>query len=135
MAQVGVDLCTLPNIDGFCHLVVCIDYFTEAKPIKDKTAVTVAQFFIRNDVSAWLLFRANQGREFVNEISAEIHTKTGVKQRITSAYHPQSNGLVERQNITIKNCLVKVCNENPATWPGIIDGILFAHRVSRHSST
>ena len=77
----------------------------------------------------------DQDREFVNEISAELHTKTGVKQRITSAYHPQSNGLVERQNRTIKNCLVKVCNENPATWPRIIDGILFAHRVSRHSST
>ena len=43
--------------------------------------------------------------------------------------------LVERQNRTIKNSLVKVLDANPTQWPYIIEGILFAHRVSRHSST
>ena len=110
---------------------LCVYYFTWAKPIKDKTARTVAQFLYEM-ICRYGCFSVqinDQGREFVNEISAELHTKTGVKQRITSAYHPQSNGR------TIKNCLVKVCNENPATWSRIIDGILFAHRLSRHSST
>ena len=48
-----------------------------------------------------------------------------------SIYHPQSNGLVERQ---IKNDIVKVLDEKTTDWPYIIEGILFAHRVSRHSS-
>ena len=49
MAQIGVDICNLPDVDGFKHLVVCIDYFSkwsEAKPLKDKSATSVACFFI-----------------------------------------------------------------------------------------
>ena len=50
-------------------------------------------------------------------------------------YHPQSNGLVERQNSTIKSALAKILNENPQEWPYVIQGVLFAHRVRRHKST
>ena len=58
----------------------------------------------------------------------------GTEQRITSAYHPQSNGLCERQNRTIKDSLVKVLGGNPCDWPNIVKGVLFAHRVSKHAS-
>ena len=77
----------------------------------------------------------DQGKEFVNEVSENLHEMTGTEQRITSAYHPQSNGLCERQNRTIKDSLVKVLEEKPKEWPNMIDGILFANRVSIHYST
>ena len=77
----------------------------------------------------------DQGKEFVNEVSENLHEMKGTEQRITSAYHPQSNGLCERQTRTIKDSLVKVLEEKPKEWPNIIDGILFAHRVSIHYST
>ena len=54
---------------------------------------------------------------------------------MTSAYHPQANGLVECQNRTIKNSLLKLLVDNHEMWPHIIERILFAHRVSRYSST
>ena len=60
---------------------------------------------------------------------------TGTEQRVTSAYHPQLNGLRERQNRTIKDSLVKILEENPKEWPSVIQGVLFAHRVSVHYST
>ena len=47
MKQIGIDLCTLPEGDGFKNLIVCIDYFSkwsEAKAIKDKSAPTVSKF-------------------------------------------------------------------------------------------
>ena len=77
----------------------------------------------------------DQVREFVNEVCKQLHEFTELEHRVTSAYHPQVNALVERQNRTIKNSLVKVLEDNPVIWPQIIEGILFAHRVSRHSST
>ena len=49
----------------------------------------------------------DQCREIVvNQVCDELHKLTGVEQRVTSAYHPQVNGLVERQNRTIRNSLV-----------------------------
>ena len=45
--QIGIDICSLPKFDSLNHLVVCKDYFnkwSEAKPIKDKSASNIAQF-------------------------------------------------------------------------------------------
>ena len=77
----------------------------------------------------------DQRRKFVNEVCKQPHELTGVEQRVISAYHPQANGLIEVQNRTIKNSLLKVLEGNPEMLPQIIEGILFAHRVSRHSPT
>ena len=46
MKQVGIDLCTLPEVDRFKHLIVCVDYFpkwSEAKAVKDRSAPTKYQ--------------------------------------------------------------------------------------------
>ena len=118
---------------------VCIDNFSkwsEAKAVKGCTP-TVAKFLyeiicrhgcVRIQIN-------DQGKEFVNEVSENLHEMTGTEQRITSAYHPQSNSLYKRQNCTIKDSLVKVLEEKPKEWSSIIDGILSAHRVSIHYST
>ena len=116
MKQVGVDFCNLSEVDGYRHVIVLIDFFSkcsEAKPIKDKSAKTIAQFFYELMYQDGCLeIQINdQGWEFVNKVCKQLHELTGVKQRVTSAYHPQANGLVERQNPAIKNSLVKdICN-------------------------
>ena len=75
------------------------------------------------------------GGKFVNKVPDELHSMTGTQKRVTSADHPQSSGLVKRQNHTIKNTLVKVLDQHPEQWAYLIDGVLFAHSVSRHAST
>ena len=140
MQQVGVDLCNLPEVNGCKHLIVLIDYFSkwsEVKPVKDKSAPTVARF-LYEVMCRHGCFKTqinDQGKEFVNEVSDTLLELTGTDQRVTSAYHPQSNGLCERQNRTIKDSLVKILEENPKKWPNVIEGVLFAHRVSAHYST
>lgn len=47
MKEIGADLCNLPEIDGFKHLIVCIYCFSkwlEAKAIKGKPAPTDVSF-------------------------------------------------------------------------------------------
>ena len=95
MKQIGIDLCTLLEVDGFKHLIVCIDYFSkwsEAKAVKDKCAPTVAKFLYEIICqNGYMRIQINdQGKEFVNEVSENLHEMTVTKQRITSAYHPQA---------------------------------------------
>lgn len=139
--QIGVDLCSLPtSSDGYTCMAVAVDYFTkwvEAEPLRSKTAEAVAGFLynlICRHGCAEIQIN-DQGREFVNKVSDELHGLTGVKQRITSAYHPQSNGLTERNNRSIQCSLLKVLQEHQLEWPKALPGVLFAFRTSRQKST
>ncbi|KAK3917716.1 Gypsy retrotransposon integrase-like protein 1, partial [Frankliniella fusca] len=51
MAQIGIDLSQMPEIDGKKYIIVAIDYFTkwvEAEAISDKSMGTVARFLYTN---------------------------------------------------------------------------------------
>ena len=48
---------------------------------------------------------------------------TKTDHRISSEYHPQTNGLVERFNQTLQRSLVKVVNENQTDWDEKLDGV------------
>ena len=78
---------------------------------------------------------SDQGREFVNKINQELFRLTNTHHKVTSAYHPQSNGLVERFNQTLQRMLVKQVNLEQNDWDLHIDGALFAYRTSVQKST
>ena len=109
----------------------------EVKPIMSKDAAGVAEFLYE------LICRhgcANvqindQGREFYNRVCDKLFELTGTKQRITSAYHRQANGLVERFNRTLQGSMLKLLQDEQKEWPAALNGILFAFRTARQSST
>ena len=74
------------------------------------------------------------GIEFVNKVSTKLHSLTGTEQRLTSAYHPQTNGLVDCQNRTIKDSLIK-CLKDISNWVGCIPSVRFTYNTSKHFST
>lgn len=46
---------------------------------------------------------SDQGTEFNNEVNKELTGLMGIDHRLTTAYHPQANGLDERFNQTIQS--------------------------------
>jgi len=139
---VGIDCITnLPETArGNKNIVAASDHFskwTEAVALPDKYAASVGDFLykliLRHGCMDTLI--SDQGREFVNQVVDHIMDKFNTEHRISSAYHPQTNGQREKDNKTLKDALRKVSNENCDDWDLFIDEVLFAHRTSVHAST
>ena len=52
-----------------------------------------------------------------------------VKHKLTTAYHPQTNGLVEQFNRTLCETLAKFANENKNDWDDFLPSTLFVYRT------
>ena len=59
----------------------------------------------------------------------------GMKKINTSAYHPQTDGLVERMNRTLLGMIAKHAEFYGEDWDRYLAFVLFAYRVKPHSST
>ena len=59
----------------------------------------------------------------------------GIKKTRTTAYHPQSDGLVERFNRTLQNMLATTTESHPATWENHVQKVVMAYNTSVQSST
>ena len=72
---------------------------------------------------------SDQGREFVNRLNEGLLKLRGTDHKITSTYHPWSNGLDERR--TLSRALMKFFNDNQNDWDVHIKSILFAYQTSK----
>jgi hypothetical protein len=142
-ARVGIDLLQLPVTSlGSKYIIVATDYYTkwvEARALPNKTASAAAGFIYeeiicRHGAPQELL--SDQGREFVNEVVDQICHLFEIRRRITTPYHPQTNGLTERFNRTLINALGKFCQQHvDCEWDEFLPSVLFAYRMMTHSTT
>ena len=65
----------------------------------------------------------------------ELCRLCGIQCNMTSAYHPQSNGLDERFYQTLQRQLLKFVESEQNSWDEYLDAILFSYRVSCQDST
>lgn len=119
-------------------LVVC-DYATrypEAIPMKSIDAECVAEelvtLFSRVGVPKEIL--TDQGTNFTSQLLMEVYRLLQVHLIRTTPYHPQTDGLVERFNRTLKSMLRKCANEGK-DWDKLIPYLLFAYREVPQAST
>ena len=126
------------NANQYC--ITLTDYFSklvEAEPIPTKEAKHVGAILYKMILQHGcpLEIVSDQGREFCNYLVDFLEELTGFEHKMTSAYHPQSNGLDEHFNQTLKAQLQKLVNAHRDDWDELLDNILFAYRSSRHDST
>lgn len=76
----------------------------------------------------------DQGSQFMSDVMAEVSRLLSVQNLVSSPYHPQCNGLVERFNGTLKAMLRKLCGERPKDWDRYLESVLFAYREVRQES-
>jgi hypothetical protein len=54
--------------------------------------------------------------------------------KVTSIYHPQTNGMVEKINGVIVSSLKKLVNENGSQWDIMLPAVLYAYRTKVHAT-
>ena len=59
----------------------------------------------------------------------------GIQKTRTTAYHPQGDGQIERQNRTLQEILSTFVSEHPNNWDLYVDQAVFAYNTSRHEAT
>ena len=77
----------------------------------------------------------DQGREFHNRVNEELMKVFGIQHRLTTAYHPQANGLDERLNQTLTNSLAKFEQDNRETWDESLQEVVYAYNTAVQEST
>ena len=76
----------------------------------------------------------DQGPHFTVPVFETTCKELGIGHARGSPEHPQSQGQVERQNQLFAN-IRAVCNRSPASWPGAMRTVMFAHNTSVNKTT
>ena len=96
---------------GARYILVATDLFskwTEAIPLVDQTAASVAQAFVQRVVlrhGSPESLLTDQGTNFESSLMKEVCQLLGIKKLRTSPFHPRTDGQTERANRTIKEWL------------------------------
>jgi len=91
------------------------------------------QLFARVGIPKEIL--SDQGTNFMSQLLKELYNLLQIHQIRTSPYHPQTDGLVERFNRTLKSLLRKLVNKEGRDWDRLLPYILFAYREVPHDTT
>lgn len=125
---------------GHRYILVICDYATrypEAFPLRSIKARQVAncllQLFSRVGIPKEVL--TDCGTNFLSKLLQQVYQVLGVKGIKTTPYHPQTDGLVERYNQTLKNMLRKFVSHTGADWDQWLPYLLFAYREVPQVST
>ena len=122
------------------YLMVVQDNFTkwtEAIPIRDMEAVSVAEKYIERVVSIFgvpLSLHSDQGSNFESKVFQEMYRILGIHKAHTTPFRPKSDGMVEKFNSTIETRLSAFVSNHQRDWDEYIYLLMLAYRSAEHES-
>ena len=123
-----------PSEHGHTYVLTCIDRSTrwpEVIPLRDIRAETCADAFVSGWVARFGVphnITTDRGTQFTSSTWACMCKKLGIQHLMTTAYHPQSNGMVERFHRQLKQSLR--ARASGATWLSHLPWVLLGLRAA-----
>jgi transposase InsO family protein len=100
---------------------------------KDEALKSFKKIYNKSKTKA---LRSDNGSEFTNKPFKDYLEKNGIKQILAEAGKPQSNGMIERANATIKELIQKSIEINPKfDWAKSLDKLIENINNSNHRIT
>uniref|UniRef100_A0A5S6Q3K9 RNA-directed DNA polymerase n=1 Tax=Trichuris muris TaxID=70415 RepID=A0A5S6Q3K9_TRIMR len=134
--HVHVDLVgPLPRSRGCAYLLTMVDRYTrwpEAVPIPNAEAATVARAFMSTWIARFGIpakVTTDQGKQFQSSLWHKLTSIFGIRLAPTTAYHPQTNGLVERLHRQLKAALT-AHTQSGFAWTDALPLVLLGLRSS-----
>ena len=128
--------------DSYNSILVIVDRLTKMvhyKPVKVTIdAPGLAKIII--DVVVWYhglpdSIVTNRSSFFTSKFWSSLCFFLGVKRRLSTAFHPQTNGQTERQNSTIEAYLRVFVNFEQNNWAKLLPMAEFAYNNTKNAST
>ncbi len=100
-----------PSSGGETHLLTILDRSTrwpEAIPLRSTSAESCATALVSGWVARFRVpqqITSDRGSQFTSSVWDSLMRRLGVKSRLTTPYHPQSNGAIERFHRRLKEAL------------------------------
>ena len=143
MERVALDIIgKLPKSNkGNRYALIVSDYFSkwaEGYPMKDMETTTVVDCFITNFVCRFGLpyqIHSDQGSQFQSGLFKELCDRFSIDKTRTTAFRPQSDGLVERLNRSLEDIISKFISVNQRDWDEQLPWALMAYNSSEHETT
>jgi len=143
LEKVGLDLIgPLPVSNKGNKFIMSVQcYFTkwvEMYPLPDMKVETIASALVNEFICRYGLMRklvTDQGRQFESKLFQELCKRLDIVKLRSTAFHPETCGLVERMNRSIEDMLSKYISVNQKDWDEWIPILLLAYRSSVHAST
>lgn len=111
--------------------------YSLAIPLRQITAIDVANAFVNEIICVYGAPKAlltDQGTNFLSALMRAIARKFRIKQCKTTAYHPQSNGSVERSHHVLWEYLKQYVDKE-REWDELLKLATFSYNTSVHEST
>ncbi|XP_057374828.1 uncharacterized protein LOC130695755 [Daphnia carinata] len=128
------------SVKGYKYILVLSDYasrFVFAFPMKNQTAQTIASIMVNKVITKYgapEIVLTDQGTNFLSSLVQEMCKLFKIKQMRTTAYHPQTDGLVERFNRTLCDMLACYVVDEPEEWDKYLPFVTLAYNTSQQAT-
>lgn len=115
------------------HALETTTLWPEARAVKHITSAVVADFIYKDIICCFAcvpVIRFDGGSEFKGEVLDLLLNQYRCQIVMSTAYHPEGNGRIERHHTPMLDALFKVTGDAKGTWPKYLHAALFACRIT-----
>jgi transposase InsO family protein len=123
------------NSLGFEHILVMVDYvskWVEAMPCRKASteeSIAMIKSLIFPHFGTPRILISDGGTHFTRKKFKKCLSMLGIENRVSTTYHPQTNGQAETSNRQLKSILNKTIEKRGKDWSNKLDRALWAYRT------